>query len=406
MRITEVNAFFLSCPLPAPLRLTFHGGERTIFKRDAGLVRLATDRGLIGFGPLPASEDVVNHVNGPIRDALVGTDPARTEAIRDRLADSMGLAFGAVEIALYDLRGKIEGCPIHALLGGKVRNRLRLYGSAGMYQSPAGYAAEAAAVAALGFTAYKMRPGIGPDADLDAVRRIREAVGPSFGVMVDAHTWWRMGDRSYQPDEIERLARAMASSRITWLEEPLPPEDRDGYVRLRRAGAVPIAAGEHETSLQGFDDIIRRGAVDIVQADVVHHGGYSAVRQVLTRCAAQHLPFAFHSWGTLLEVIANAHLGVCSPESLCAWLEYPCYRHRGQPILYPYPLADDILCDPLTLDGSDLIVPDGAGLGVDVDESVLQRYPHVPGPWSVYRLTEPPEEWALSGDHAAGWTAR
>src|SRR5262249_21006934 len=161
------------------------------------------------------------HVNGPIRDALLGTDPARTEAIRDRLADSMGLAFGAVEIALYDLRGKIEGCPIHALLGGKVRNRLRLYGRAGMYQSPAGYAAEAAAVAALGFTAYKMRPGIGPDADVDAVRRIREAVGSSFGVMVDAHTWWRMGDRSYQPDEIERLARAMASLRITWLEEPL-----------------------------------------------------------------------------------------------------------------------------------------------------------------------------------------
>jgi hypothetical protein len=91
---------------------------------------------------------------------------------------------------------------------------------------------------------------------------------------------------------------------------------------------------------------------------------------------------------------------------VCAWLEYPCYRHRGQPILYPYPLADEILCDPLALDGGDLIVPDGAGLGVDVDESVMQRYPHVSGPWSVYRLTEPPEEWALSGDHAAGWTAR
>jgi L-alanine-DL-glutamate epimerase-like enolase superfamily enzyme len=318
----------------------------------------------------------------------------------------MALAFGAVEIALYDLRGKMEGCPVHAFLGGKVRDRVRLYGSGGMYQPPAGYAAEAAAVAALGFSAYKMRPALGPEADLETVRLMREAVGPEIGLMVDAHAWWRMGDRSYTPAMIEELARQMAEYRITWLEEPLPPHDRDAYIRLREAGLAPIAAGEHENSLDGFMEIIRRGAVDIAQADPAHQGGLTSVRQVLEACAAHGRLFAFHNWGTLLECIACAHLGVCFPPEVCAWLEYPCFRHRGQPILYPFPLADEILKEPLSIENGDMLIPDAPGLGVEVDETVIERYPYVPGPWSVVRIASPPEEWAFSGDHSLVWEPR
>jgi L-alanine-DL-glutamate epimerase-like enolase superfamily enzyme len=269
----------------------------------------------------------------------------------------------------------------------------------------------------LGFTAYKMRPALGPEADLETVRLIRDAVGPEMGLMVDAHTWWRMGDRSYTPDGIEQLAREMAGYGLTWLEEPFPPEDRAAYVRLRKASRVPIAAGEHETSLEGFLEILGQGAVDLAQADVTHHGGYTSVQQVIRACAETPpdppltkggtrgggRPFAFHHWGTALEALASAHLGVCFPAEVCAWLEYPCYRHRGQPIMYPYPLADEILREPLQIENGDLLVLDRPGLGVEVDESVIARYPYLPGPWSVFRLTSPPGEWALSGDHAAVW---
>ena len=407
MRITDVRADLLSSPMPEPIRMTYYGGERTIFKRDIALVRISTDRGLTGYGPAPVSKRVAAHINGLIRDALMGEDPARGDALRAKVLDStsedVSEAFSGVEIALYDLRGKMEGCPIHVLLGGKVRDRIRLYGSAGMYQPPESYAEEAVAVAALGFSAYKLRPALGPEADLEIVRCVREAVGPTMGIMVDAHAWWRMGDRSYTPEGIEALARDMAGYGITWLEEPLPPEDRMAYIRLREAGIVPIAAGENEISFSGFMEIIGQGAVDIVQADVMHHGGYTSVKGILQACVEHRRPFAFHNWGTLLEALACAHLGVCFPAETCAWLEYPCFSHRGQDIMYPYPLADDILREPLSIEKGDLIIPDGPGLGIEVDESVIARYPYVPGPWSVFRLISPPEEWAMGSDDTINW---
>src|SRR5205814_2671385 len=138
-----------------------------------------------------------------------------------------------VEIALYGLIGKDRGLPVSELLGGRVRDRIRLYGSAGMYMPPEAYAKEAAAVAELGFKAYKMRPALGPEQDMKAVRLMREAVGPDFDLMVDAHTWWRMGDSSYSPAAIEQLAHYMADYDICWLEEPLPPDDHAGYLALK-----------------------------------------------------------------------------------------------------------------------------------------------------------------------------
>ncbi len=436
MRITDVQAFLLSSPMPEPIVMAYYGGLRTIFKRDAALVRIQTDGGLTGYGPAPASEEMAETINSLIRDALIGADPdtlhppledalrgmggrggrdtGQTDALRARVLSGanrqLSLAFGGVEIALYDLRGKMEGCPVYELLGGKVRDRIRLYGSAGMYQSPESYAREATAVTSLGFSAYKMRPALGPEEDLRTVQLMRQAVGPDVGLCVDAHAWWRMGDRSYTPEQIEQLAREMAAYNITWLEEPLPPEDRADYIRLREAGIVPIAAGEHETSYDGFMEIISQGAVDIAQADVPHQGGFLAVKKILEACAEYGRQFAFHNWGTLLECIADAHLGVCFSEAVCPWLEYPCFSHRGQEIMYPYPLADEILKQPLAIEDGELLLPDGPGLGVEVDESVVERYPYIPGPWSTFRLSEMPsgvhgssEEMHLGGDHTAMW---
>ena len=408
MRITDVRGYLLSSPMPEPIRLSYYGGERTIFKRDAALVCVRTDQGMTGYGPTPTSERAVDQINGVIREALIGEDPCRIEALREKVLTSgeAAAAFGGVEVALYDVWGKMEGCPVHEVLGGKVRDRIRLYGSAGMYQPPEEYAAEAAEVAALGFSAYKMRPALGPERDLETVRLTREAVGPEMDIMLDAHTWWRMGDRSYPPERIERLAREMAGYGLAWLEEPLPPEDRAAYIRLREANIVPIAAGEHEASLDGFMEIIRDGTVDIAQADVSHQGGYASVASVIRACAEYGREFAFHNWGTLLDALAAAHLGVCFPEEVCTYLEYPCFSHRGQEIMYPYPLADEILKEPLPIENGDLLIPDGPGLGIEVDESAIERYPYIPGPWTVFRLISPAEEWGVSSDHSEMWERR
>jgi L-alanine-DL-glutamate epimerase-like enolase superfamily enzyme len=311
--------------------------------------------------------------------------------------------YGAVEIALYDLVGKSKDVPISELLGGRVRDRIRLYGSAGMYMSPDQYAEEALAIAKLGFRAYKMRSGMGPAEDLDTVRQMREAVGPDFDLMVDAHTWWRMGDRNYLPGTIHELARDLSQYGIAWLEEPLPPDDHEGYRHLKNLDLVPIASGEHEPDEPGYLDLILTESVDYVQMDLVCQGGYAAAIRLLKEIQRASLKFAFHSWGTALEVIAAAHLGVCWPEQVIEWLEFPCYATPARTGMYPFPLAEEILKQPLRIEHGDLVLPTLPGLGVEVDEDVVRRYPWIPGPWSYFEIDSPRETRAVTADHSVPW---
>lgn len=409
MKIRKVESFLLSYPFPEPIQLPFHGGLRTILKRDAMLIRIETDRGLVGFAPGQGSERSQKVIQQIIAPFLEGLTLADADALRVKFLAGPGkdpqLAkdYCAVEVGLYDLLGKAHGVPISELLGGRVRDRIRLYGSAGMYMPPEGYAAEAAAIADLGFRAYKMRPALGFDEDLRTVKLMREAVGLAFDLMVDAHAWWRMGDKSYSYEMVERLAEAMSEYEIAWLEEPLPPENHSDYLRLKEQDLVPLASGEHEPGEAGFLDLILNRAVDYVQMDVCCQGGYAMGRRLFTEIAREGMRFAFHSWGTALEVVAAAQLGVCWPETVVEWLEYPCYSSPGRAGMYPFPLAAEVLRDPLTIDNGDLIVPREPGLGVQVDETVIERYPWLPGPWSFFRIDSPPETLAVTSDHSQKW---
>src|SRR5277367_1976341 len=203
MKITGIEAYLLSYSLPEPVKLTYFGGERTILKRDAMLIRVTTDAGLVGYAPGQASVQSKHTIDQLIAPFLVGRTVTDPDALRILFQQGPGAdaevskVYSAVEIALYDLAGKAHNVAISELIGGRVRDRIRLYGSAGMYMPPEGYAAEAARVREMGFRAYKMRPGRGPVEDLEAVLEVRAAVGADFDIMIDAHTWWRMGDRSY-----------------------------------------------------------------------------------------------------------------------------------------------------------------------------------------------------------------
>ena len=411
MKITGVRSFLLSYPFPEPVRLPFYGGERTLLKRDAMFIRVEADNGLVGYAPGPGSESVHRAIGQTIAPFLEGrvladTDALRVQFLRGPGADAaLAKIYGAVEIALYDLAGKARGVPVSELLGGRVRDRIRLYGSAGMYMSGEAYSAEASAIAELGFRAYKMRPAAGPEQDLETVRLMRRAVGPDFDLMVDAHTWWRMGDRSYSPATVEQLARDMAAHNIAWLEEPLPPDDHAAYLALKEKDLAPLASGEHEPDEERFLDLILTRAVDYVQMDVCCQGGYSLGRRLFAEIARQELRFAFHSWGTALEVAAAAQLGVCWPQTVVEWLEYPCYSTPGRAGMYPFPLAAEILSEPLELERGDLLVPRAPGLGVTVDERVIERYPWIPGPWSLFRTDSPAETRAVTGDHSVPWDA-
>lgn len=139
--------------------------------------------------------------------------------------------------------------------------------------------------------------------------------------------------------------------------------------------------------------------------DVCCQGGFAQGRRVFEQVRAAGLKFAFHSWGTTLEVLAAAHLGICWGPEVVEWLEYPCYANAGRPGMYPFPLADEILRDPLAIERGDLVVPNGPGLGVEIDERVIEKYPFIPGPWSFFRIDSPAETVAVTGDHSVKWVA-
>ncbi len=409
MKIDRVDSFLLSYPLAAPVVLPYYGGERTIVKRDAMLIRVRTENGLVGYGPGQGSEALHQRIQSVVAPFLAGRLLADPDALRVQFELAAGRdpelykAYCCVEVALYDLLGKAYGAPVSELVGGRVRPSIRLYASAGMYQSPEGYATESAGVKELGYSAYKMRPALGPEDDLKTVRLMREAVGDGMDLMVDAHSWWRMGDRSYSAETVQRLAGEMSEHVVAWLEEPLPPQDHAAYARLRAAQHTPIAAGEHEPDEAGFQDLMLGECVDFVQMDVVCQGGYTAGRRIITAAGRAGLRFAFHCWGTDLEALAAAHMGICFPESVTEWLEYPVYSTARLKTMYPFPLAQDILKEPLPIAHGELVVPEGPGLGIDVDESVIERYPWIPGPWSFFKLHSPPGTFAVTGDHSIPW---
>jgi L-alanine-DL-glutamate epimerase-like enolase superfamily enzyme len=212
MRIRKVQSFLLSYPFSDQIKLPFFGGERTIVKRDAMLIRVEADNGLVGYAPGPGSERMHAAIEGTIGPFLKGHVLADADALRVQFSQwaagdlDLAKAYAAVEIGLHDLIAKESGLPLSEVLGGRIRDRIRLYGSAGMYMAPDRYAAEAAAIVQLGFRAYKMRPALGPEKDLLTVQLMREAVGGDIDLMVDAHTWWCMGDRSYDFDTVEQMA--------------------------------------------------------------------------------------------------------------------------------------------------------------------------------------------------------
>ncbi len=398
MKITKVEGLLMSCPFEQPIQLPFYGGLRTILKRDAMLIRVTTDSGLKGFAPGPAHE--IDDTIGPF---LEGRDPAGWQDYNFEAGLDLKKTYHAVEVAVIDAAAKAEGATMSELLGGRKRDRIKCYGSAGMYMPPEGYAEEAAAVQGLGFPAYKVRSAAGPEADLKTVELMRQATGPDFGLMLDCHAWWRMGDRSYSSETIEQLCRDLGPYDPYWVEEPLEPDDHAAYKAMHDKRVATLASGEHEPSEESFLDLVQSGGVDFVQMDVCCQGGFEMGRRVFEATEKQGIRFAFHSWGTLLEVIAAAQLGVCWGENVVEWLEYPLHSNNGKPGMYPFPVADEILTEPLHLEDGDLVMPDGPGLGVEIDESIVEKYPFQPGPWSLFRIDSPQETLAVSGDHSVPW---
>ena len=368
VRITDVEAIYL--------RLPDFDEARTDSSRDALIIRVSTDAGVTGYGEVDSSPLVVKAIiESPashtiargLRELLIGRDPLEVERLWHDMYEATlyvgrsGVvihAMAGVDIALWDLKGKLLGLPVHNLLGGAHRTEIRAYASNMFQLTPEATADRAAAAVAAGYTAVKFgwEPfGADPQSDEAFVRAIRERVGDDVDIAIDAGLAWDT------KTAIQRV-RLLEQYRLLWLEEPLHPDNLRGYRRLTQAVDTPIAAGEEECTRDGFRRLMDEGGVDIVQIDVTRVG---LTQSMLIAGDAQQrgVPVANHTFTTDLNASASLHFLAAIPNALIC--EY---------CVEPGELSRTLLTSPVRLIDGMAQVPQGPGLGVELDTEVMDRF--------------------------------
>jgi L-alanine-DL-glutamate epimerase-like enolase superfamily enzyme len=358
------------------LRLDRVDASRADGTQDAFLVRVHTDEGIVGIGEadtspyvartiveMPASHSIARGV----RELLVGEDPLQVDRLWQLLfhaTDHYGRGgaalhvISAIDIALWDICGKVAGRPVCDLLGGRRLERVPVYASEVMPETAEEVRQIAERAVAAGYTALKLGWGpLGRDlaGDVELIGAARETVGAERALMID-------GGRAFTVKRALELLRHVEAERLYWLEEALAPDDLDGYRRLSDAAGVRIAAGEADWGLRPFRDLALCGHIDVLQPDVARCGGFTVARRIgeLAReCSVEIVP---HCFSTGVLVAASLHF--------VATLDRPTWSEFS---VADSPLVNGILTTPFALRDGALEVPTGPGLGIELDEDMLQR---------------------------------
>ena len=374
MRIVEVKATALELPYPEDFRAAWRP-DVVETSRPATVVQITTDDGVSGVGGGGTRDAaLIRDFVGP---RLIGKNPFAIE----RHADLLRQAGGAwiVDMALCDIVAKMAGLPLGALWGA-YRSRIRAYASLVTARPVEDVAERVLELKSQGFRAVKVRAHyetIGEDVRM--VELIRDAVGDSMAIMVDAN---QAGATTAAVPVAGRgvawdLARAIATAReyerlgVVWLEEPLPRYQFENLARLRDAVGLSIAGGEGNTGLHEFYWMLRDGAYDIVQPDATTSEGLSQLRKVAATAELMGRQFIPHHGGGGIGLAAHLHL--CATLRNSPWVEFiidpPCRT------LYSYQQLGGVIAEPIDIDAEGYVpVPTGAGLGVVINEIALQRY--------------------------------
>lgn len=379
MRITDIEGFVLESPFqnkpPA-------GSEEAHGVKHCLLLKVSTDEGIAGWSDVETAPHVgAAALNAPesgagvfegLRHLVLGEDPFDVERLWDKIYRGTiyygrrGVAIQVLsgfDLACHDLMGKAIGRPVHKLLGGAYRDRVRAYASTLFRQTPDDMKRACEFYRQRGFTAIKFGWGVfGQDRQRDValVAAAREALGPGVDLMVDPG--W-MVNRS--PFDAVELMRRLEPYQVYWLEDFLHPECYDGYAQVKDAApAIRIAAGEQEATAWGFHQLITRGKVDVVQPDLSRCGGFSQARKILWEAQRAGVDVCPHAWLTDLLTAASLHLNACLERSL--FLEYNVCDN---------PMLRAVIRNPIPMDKDGFLpVPQEPGLGIEIDEAALARF--------------------------------
>ena len=351
------------------------------------IVRVHTDEDLIGLGEATYSkkEPVVAAAVEHMKAELIGEDPSRIEYLWHkiyRVSSYSGIwrmagpvwmsAMSGIDQALWDLKGKVAGMSVVDLLGGKFRDRVHLYTHfAGA--TPEESAEYARGRVEMGFTALKSgaRSSDGYGFDLyrddgcpaetaEHFAAVRAEVGPDVKLLIDCHGRFTVGGAI-------RLAKALEPYDLYCFEDPVAPEDLSGYPKVRRETSIPIMGSERLNTKTQYRQLLELDGIDIAQPDLIYAGGITEVRKIAAFADTYHVPISFHNTKGPVGILAAAHLGASIPN--VAPMEF----------VTGIDWRDDILTEPLQVEDSSLVIPDGPGLGVELNMDEVEKHRWRPG---------------------------
>ncbi len=368
MRITDVE--------PIVLRLAEVDTTRADGTQDAFLVRIHTDEGIVGIGEadtspylartiveMPSSHSIARG----LKEVLVGEDPLQIDRLWQLMfhaSDHYGRAgaalhtISAIDIALWDIAGKAAGRPVCDVLGGRRIDEVPVYASEVMPETVDEVRGIAERAASAGYSALKLGWGpLGrdPEHDVALVRAARETLGAERTLMLD-------GGRAYSVKSALQLLQRVEEHDLYWFEEALAPDDLEGYRRLSDATTVRIAAGEADATLPPFRALVEQGHVDVLQPDLARCGGFTVARQIALLERSSAVQIVPHCFSTAILVAASLHF--------VATLDRPTWSEFS---VADSTLVNGILREPFRLEDGRLGVPTAPGLGIEIDDELIDR---------------------------------
>ncbi|WP_109831747.1 mandelate racemase/muconate lactonizing enzyme family protein [Reichenbachiella versicolor] len=373
MKIQKIEPFVLVNKLDSP----FYFSQWEYDTRKICIVRVLLEDGTYGWGEGYGPAGVVKAGIEFFAPFILGKNALETESVWQEMylrsmdyarSGSFTAALSAIDIALWDAKGKLLNQPVSVLLGG-VKNPVIEPYATGLYFERVPdlknkLVEEAKMYKAEGFKSVKMKVGLGIDEDLEYISAIREAIGCNMKLMIDSN-------HAYDYKEAVDLARKAEKYNIGWFEEPVSPEDYKGYKRLRENTTIPIAGGECEYYKHGFKRLLDNDSVDIIQPDIAAAGGITEVKRIATLASVYHKNLVPHSWGTWIAISAAVHLVANLDKN-------PGRMYDEKPTMEldrtENALRDDVTAHQIQMEKGQLFVPSAPGLGVDVNEDELNRY--------------------------------
>ncbi len=373
MKITEVNVHVLEAPLSEP----FHWSINRADVRASAVVEIVSETGLSGFGECLGPARACAAMVDAYAPLLLGADALASELIWQTLYDRFRdqgqkgvpiAALSGVDIALWDLKGKNFGAPVHQLMGGPLRNEIEAYAT-GTYRKDQGdpfdyIIDEVKGYVAEGFGGVKLKIGFEVAEDAALIRAVRQAIGADVKLMLDAN-------HGYDVIDAIRLGRQVEDCDITWFEEPVVPEDLAGYGEIKSAIAIPLAGGECEYTRYGFRDVLASRSVDILQPDTCAAGGLSECKKIADMAWAHGVRYVPHVWGTAIGLATALQLLAVLPHN-------PPGNRPLEPVLEfdrsEHPARQAVVREPIEHVGGRVRVPEGPGLGIEIDRAGLQRF--------------------------------